>query len=655
MRLVSKSTASNEMLSRNAVRASAAALLVMGFGPFSLMASAQTFTRTDVEKNVAANEVGAAAASSPETKKNAAKKPDLAKKSSVKDNSAGEPKVSDKKPTTPNATASIVNVLVEKGILTEEQAAQITQQVDDETYVAREATKDATDKAADAAKAAKDAALAASPPGTKHVAYVPEVVKRQLRDELRQEVMAQAQRENWASPGKYPEWASRIRIYGDIRARYEGIFYPDGNANGSWVPNYNAVNTGSPYDLQSDTTNGKNPPYPKYDTDQDRNRFRLRARLGLNADLGDGWVAGLRVATGDSNTPVSTNQTLGGSGGNFSKYSLWLDRAFLTYRPNDELVLSIGRFDNPFFAPSELVWDSDLGFDGFAIQAKRQVSPSLTPFFVAGAFPIFNTDLNFATNENYKFSSTDKYLLGAQVGLGWHANSNISVKAAAAYYDFENVKGEVSSPCFVLNASSVCDTDTTRPSFAQKGNTYTPLRNIVRTLDNNNGSTNQFQYFGLASDFQDLVVTAQVDLAHFNPIHVIFDGEYVQNFAFNRDRVANIALNNFSGSTNAGLGPYDGGNIGWLARLTVGHTELAKFGDWNANAGYKYLESDAVVDAFVDSDFGLGGTNLKGYFVGGNFALNSKVSTTVRAMSANSIAGPTYDVDIVQADLNAKF
>jgi hypothetical protein len=652
MRLVSKSTASNEMLSRNAVRASAAALLVMGFGPFSLMASAQTFTRTDVEKNVAANEVGAAAASSPETKKNAAKKPDLAKKSSVKDNSAGEPKVSDKKPTTPNATASIVNVLVEKGILTEEQAAQITQQVDDETYVAREATKDATDKAADAAKAAKDAALAASPPGTKHVAYVPEVVKRQLRDELRQEVMAQAQRENWASPGKYPEWASRIRIYGDIRARYEGIFYPDGNKDGSYFPNFNAINTGSPYDISSYTTT----PYPKYDTDQDRNRFRLRARLGVNADLPDGFVAGLRVATGDSNTPVSTNQTFGGSGGNFSKYSLWLDRAFISYRPNDELVLSIGRFDNPFFAPSELVWDSDLGFDGFAIQAKRQVSPSLTPFFVAGAFPIFNTDLNFATNQDYKFSSTDKYLLGAQVGLGWRANNNISVKAAVAYYDFENVKGEVSSPCIVLNASSACGTDSTRPSFAQKGNTYTPLRNIVPTTDNNFGKTNQFQYFGLASDFQDLVVTAQVDLAHFNPIHVIFDGEYVENFAFNRGRIAdNGVVNNFGPGLGTIHDSFDGGNIGWLARLTVGHTELAKFGDWNANAGYKYLESDAVVDAFVDSDFGLGGTNLKGYFVGGNFALNSKVSTTVRAMSANSIAGPTYDVDIVQADLNAKF
>jgi hypothetical protein len=44
------------------------------------------------------------------------------------------------------------------------------------------------------------------------------------------------------------------------------------------------------------------------------------------------------MATGGNNAPVSTNQTLGstnsgngGQGGNFSKYDLWLDRAFIKY------------------------------------------------------------------------------------------------------------------------------------------------------------------------------------------------------------------------------------------------------------------------------------------------------------------------------------
>ena len=61
------------------------------------------------------------------------------------------------------------------------------------------------------------------------------------------------------------------------------------------------------------------------------------------------------------------------------------------------------------------------------------------------------------------------------------------------------------------------------------------------------------------------------------------------------------------------------------------------------------------MDAFVDSDFGLGGTNLKGYFIGGNVGVADNVWATLRYMSANNIAGAPYAVDIVQLDLNAKF
>ena len=505
-----------------------------------------------------------------------------------------EPKVSDKKPTSPNATAALVNALVEKGVLTEEQATEIIKQADDETFVGREAAKDATAKADEAAKAAKDAALAASPPGTKHVSYVPDVVKRQLRDDIRAEVMDQAKRENWASPGKYPEWASRIHFYGDIRARYEGIFFPDGNADASFFPNFNAINTGSPYDVGSaSTTKGQ---YPKYDTDQDRTRFRTRVRLGLDANLGEGFTAGLRLASGNDGSPVSPNQTYGSSGGNFSKYSIWLDRAFIKFVPMEELKLSVGRFDNPFFTPADLVWDPDLGFDGVALQAKREVLPDLVPWAVAGAFPIFNTDLNFATNEDFKFDSDDKYLYGAQVGIAWKPRENIGLKLGAAYYDFDNVKGKESSPCTVFNSSTACDTDSLRPSFAQKGNTYTPLRNIKPTADNNFGTINQFQYFGLASDFETLVVSGQVDLGYFHPYHIVFDGEYVQNLAFDRSAIAPIAVNNF-GPTFTGdpdSASYAGGGYGWFVRTTVGHMELAEFGDWNTHVGYKWLGSDAT-------------------------------------------------------------
>lgn len=565
------------------------------------------------------------------------------------------PTVSQSKPTSPNMSINLINLLVKRGTLKEEEAQALIKQAEDESYISRQAAKDATAKADEAAKAATAATAAANPPGTRHVTYVPEIVKRQLRDEIKQEVMAKAYKENWASPGAYPEWAQRIHFYGDMRARYQGNFFPTGNDPIGAV-NFNGINTGSPYDI----TNANQNFAPTFDTNQDRNQFRLRARLGMDADLLNGFTAGLRIATGDSNSPVSTNQSLGANGGNFSKYSLWLDRGFLKWESRD-ITVSLGRFDNPFWSPTDLVWYKELGFDGAAIQAKHEIFEGVTPFIVGGAFPIYNSDFNAGMNFDpstgapSKFPSHDKWLFGGQVGVTAKLRPDTDFRFAVAYYDFTNVQGQVSSPCDASSASNSCDTDLTRPSFAQKGNTYMPIRNIVPLLDPSNNLLPQFQYFGLASQFRPVVASAQLDFGQFHPAHIILDGEYVVNTAFDRNALNVSAVNNRAGTPDGSIGPFNGGNMGWLGRVTVGDKQIKQLWDWNVHAGYKYLESDATIDAFVDSDFGLGGTNLKGYFIGGNLGLSDNVWASLRWMSATNIAGSPYAVDIVQFDINAKF
>jgi hypothetical protein len=582
---------------------------------------------------------------------------------------ADHPTVSKKKATAPNPTVNLVNLLVKKGVLTEDQAADLIKQADDEAYVSREAARDATTKADEAAKAAATATAAASPPGSKRVTYVPEIVKRQLKEDLRKEVMAQAKQEGWASPGTYPEWASRIHFSGDFRGRWEGMWYPGGGYNSTGqIYDFNAINTGSAYDV----SRGYQADGPLLNTTQDRNRFRLRARLGMDADLTDGFTAGMRIATGSDNSPVSTNQTMGASGGDFSKYSIWLDRAYLKFEPfknplaakyakqagaPDSLVFWFGRFDNPFWSPTDLVWDTDLGFDGAAFQVGTEVSPGFTPFLIGGAFPIFNTALDLSSVDAVKSDSQDKYMFGGQLGFNWAAAPLVAVTFGAAVYQFSNVRGQLSTPCDVSLPQSSCDTDALRPSFAQKGNTYMPLRNIVAPAGAAAGTYPEPQYFGLASEFRPVVASARVDLGQFDPVHIRLDGEYVWNSAFDRGVMEATAVNNRGPDIVPGSvpGAYEGGNQGWLARLTVGNMNIANYGDWNAHIGYKYLESDAVIDAFADSDFGLGGTNLKGYFIGMNYGLSKNVWTTVRWMSANQIAGAPYAVDILQLDLNAKF
>ena len=58
--------------------------------------------------------------------------------------------------------------------------------------------------------------------------------------------------------------------------------------------------------------------------------MRIRARLGLTADITDDFIFGLRLATGNTTNPVSTNQTLGST---LANDNFVLDRAYLEYNP----------------------------------------------------------------------------------------------------------------------------------------------------------------------------------------------------------------------------------------------------------------------------------------------------------------------------------
>jgi Putative porin len=521
--------------------------------------------------------------------------------------------------------------------------------------------------AAPAAAAPATAAATAAPPndGAVHVTYVPDIVKDQIRDEVKQQVMAQAKTEGWAAPNEVPSWVQRIHLYGDIRARYEGDMFPTGNDNTGGLPNFNAINTGSPFDASQGNQNF----YPTLNVDQNRNRYRLRARLGAGADLGEGFSAGIRVASGENDSPVSENQSLGAAngaqGGDFAKYSIWLDRSFIRYdlwhEQGKALNLTVGRMDNPFFA-TNLIWADDLGFDGLAVSGKYAVRDDVTPFFTIGAFPVFNTDFNFASNQPAKFKSEDKWLYAIQAGSEWKINQDYAAKMGVAYYLYRNIEGKLSTPCTVDSASDTCSTDDSRPSFAQNGNTYTPLRNIIADAANNNGATSQFQYYGLATPFHELALTGHFDVNHFDPTHIWLDGEFVKNLAFDKSTINQKAVNNRGAClvvaadlTCSVPGPFEGGSIGWFVNASVGSPVLAQRWDWNVSLGYKHVESDAVVDGFTDSDFGLGGTNLKGFIVGGNLALSHNVWTRLRWLSADNIAGSPYKTDIVQLDLNTKF
>lgn len=542
----------------------------------------------------------------------------------------------------PNVTVNLINRLVEKGILSQLEATELIRQAEADAVAAQ--------------NAAAQADVAALPPALEEddmrVTYIPEVVKNDMRDEIKQELMAQAREQPWSQKSA-PDWTNQFRPFGDLRVRHESTFFPDGNDNSGAFPNFNAINTGSPFDTSGTQFS------PQYNVDQDRHRARLRARIGTEIMLGDGFNGGIRLATGDSNTPTSTNQSLGASGGNFSKYAIWLDRAFLSYDagPGDgeELKFMIGRFDNPFFS-SEIQWDDDLGFDGLAVRGKVKINDRASTFFTAGYFPVYNTDFNFASNQPSKFESTDKWLAGAQVGIDWKITEDLTAKFGISYYDFDSIQGELSSPFIPLTSSDAGDTDSTRPAFAQRGNTYMALRNIDNsTAANDFGNRYQYQYYGLASEFRNLTITGRLDYDAWEPYRLSLTGEATKNIAFDDSGVAGRAVNNRGSGTGTKVGAYEGGDSAWFTNLTFGKPALEALGDWQASFGYRYVESDAVVDGFTDSDFGGGGTNVQGYTLGATMALSPAVRLGLRWMSSDEIIGSPLSTDTLQLDLNAKF
>ncbi len=67
------------------------------------------------------------------------------------------------------------------------------------------------------------------------------------------------------------------------------------------------------------------------------------------------------------------------------------------------------------------------------------------------------------------------------------------------------------------------------------------------------------------------------------------------------------------------------GADGYYVNMTFGYPQPRKRWEWNVSAGYKYLEPDATLDAYTDSDFHLGGTNARGYIVSGSLGLFDNV------------------------------
>ncbi|HVY23376.1 MAG TPA: putative porin [Steroidobacteraceae bacterium] len=503
----------------------------------------------------------------------------------------------------------VLQALVEKGLLTREQAQAI---------VADAQTK------AEAAAQARAKAQAAQDEKEKdaiHVTYVPQIVRDEISRQVAKEVtptvtgnvIDEAKKDRWGIPGALPPWVNNFNFYGDMRFRVENDHFAKDNQQNTYL-NYNAVNSAGGISKA-----GAN---AYLNTTEDRLRARIRLRLGIDAKITDGITAGIRLATGSLTEPVSTNQTLGQSG---NRYQFAVDQAYLRYdatgRKLPWMTLTLGRMPNPFVS-TDLVWDPDVQFEGMAATWRYALGGMSMPshvFLTAGAFPLQEIEL----------SSKDKWLYGGQLGFNMPWDNGGKMVIAGSYYSFSNITGKLNAPNSTL-------LNYTAPQYMQKGNT---------TFDILNDTDNSTNLFALAPEYREVNITALVDIPAFSHLLSV-TADYVTNVGYDRNKV--LAQSGFASvdqvTDPVGKLAFDKMVNGYQVGFAFGTVQSGKRGTWRTAINYKYLERDAVVDALTDSDFHLGGTAAKGYILQGDWWFRDRNWLTVKYISSDEIkhTGPVY-------------
>jgi len=157
----------------------------------------------------------------------------------------------------------------------------------------------------------------------------------------------------------------------------------------------------------------------------ERNRSRVRVRLGFEAEVNPTVKAGFQFATTENGDARSSNQTLGDVN---SRKALDLDLAYVEWTPNAATKVTLGKMKQPLAMTTSYFVDKDINPEGAALAFNHALS---------GAF------VNAALFDLVERSSTaDSTALTWQIGMRGKLSDETSYVLAAGETKHRAVKNQ---------------------------------------------------------------------------------------------------------------------------------------------------------------------------------------------------------------------
>jgi Putative porin len=399
-----------------------------------------------------------------------------------------------------------------------------------------------------------------------------------------------------------PDWLKMVTLFGDVRIRNES-FFQDGTS--------------------------------------DRIRQRFRLRFGAKVKPTDEIETGFKLASGNANDPISNNQTFTDE---FTFKNINIANAYIKLTPYKSIgldrpwvTLMGGKFDQPFYVPptpNQLVFDPDLTPEGFFETLK-------------------------AVDEKEGFLRTVALNLGQFI---FQENSNTG---EAAIYGFQGLfTMAFGEAVFNIAPADYYYVDPSSIAVARNTNNQLNISNFVQLSDgeivggtpidlskagpNQNGMTSPTvdPVTGQTIPGQPITITRLIN--PFNEVDIPMDILIPTGMPSWPVRLyGDYVINTDSRGSSANRG-YQGG-------FTIGSYKDPC--DFFFSYAYESLETDAVISAFTNSDFGRnGGTNTKanmlqaGYVLTKNFSLLSTAwidKPVVNVPGRNSNTDVRWQVDAI--------